>query len=72
MHVSDLSSLSDNGEQMKAIVQWFIRVSEVPVSKRKLLGREPHPQEIFYYDSRSCDNEVAAESILGPVKVKAI
>uniref|UniRef100_A0A3Q0QWB9 Origin recognition complex subunit 1 n=1 Tax=Amphilophus citrinellus TaxID=61819 RepID=A0A3Q0QWB9_AMPCI len=58
----------ENGEQMKAIVQWFMQVSEVPVSKLKLLGREPHPHEIFYYDCRSCDNEVNVESILRPVK----
>lgn len=52
------------------MVQWFARVSEVPLSKLKLLGREPHPQEIFYYDGRSCDDEVNAESILRPVQVK--
>ncbi|CAI5636849.1 unnamed protein product [Oreochromis niloticus] len=60
----------ENGQQMKAVVQWFIRVSELPVNKLKLLGREPHPQEIFYYECRNCDNEVNVESILRPVKVK--
>ncbi|KAL3976917.1 guanylate cyclase soluble subunit alpha [Sarotherodon galilaeus] len=60
----------ENGQQMKAVVQWFIRVSELPVNKLKLLGREPHPQEIFYYECRNCDNEVDVESILRPVKVK--
>uniref|UniRef100_A0A669F1D4 Origin recognition complex subunit 1 n=1 Tax=Oreochromis niloticus TaxID=8128 RepID=A0A669F1D4_ORENI len=58
----------ENGQQMKAVVQWFIRVSELPVNKLKLLGREPHPQEIFYYECRNCDNEVNVESILRPVK----
>uniref|UniRef100_A0AAX7VG23 Origin recognition complex subunit 1 n=1 Tax=Astatotilapia calliptera TaxID=8154 RepID=A0AAX7VG23_ASTCA len=60
----------ENGQQMKAVVQWFMRVSELPVNKLKLLGREPHPQEIFYYECRNCDNEVNVESILRPVKVK--
>lgn len=57
---------------MKAVVQWFMRVSELPVNKLKLLGREPHPQEIFYYECRNCDNEVNVESILRPVKVSFI
>ncbi|KAM8745451.1 origin recognition complex subunit 1 [Acanthopagrus schlegelii] len=60
----------ESGTQKKAVVQWFARVSEVPLSKLKLLGREPHPQEIFYYEGRSCDDEVNAESILRPVQVK--
>uniref|UniRef100_A0A7N6AAQ5 Origin recognition complex subunit 1 n=1 Tax=Anabas testudineus TaxID=64144 RepID=A0A7N6AAQ5_ANATE len=60
----------ESGKQKKAVVQWFVRVSEVPVSKLKLLGREPHRQEIFYYQSRSCDDEVNAESIIRPVQVK--
>uniref|UniRef100_A0A671VU15 Origin recognition complex subunit 1 n=1 Tax=Sparus aurata TaxID=8175 RepID=A0A671VU15_SPAAU len=59
----------ESGTQKKAVVQWFARVSEVPLSKLKLLGREPHPQEIFYYEGRSCDDEVNAESILRPVQV---
>uniref|UniRef100_A0A3Q4GEH5 Origin recognition complex subunit 1 n=1 Tax=Neolamprologus brichardi TaxID=32507 RepID=A0A3Q4GEH5_NEOBR len=54
--------------KMKAVVQWFMRVSELPVNKLKLLGRDPHPQEIFYYEYRNCDNEVNVESILRPVK----
>uniref|UniRef100_UPI0037E747F8 origin recognition complex subunit 1 n=1 Tax=Semicossyphus pulcher TaxID=241346 RepID=UPI0037E747F8 len=60
----------ESGKQKKAVVQWFVRVSEVPLSKLKLLGREPHAQEIFYYEGRSCDEEVNAESILRPVQVK--
>uniref|UniRef100_A0A8D0CS36 Origin recognition complex subunit 1 n=1 Tax=Sander lucioperca TaxID=283035 RepID=A0A8D0CS36_SANLU len=68
-----MSTLKDfDGRQKKAVVQWFVRVSEVPVSKLKLLGREPHPQEIFYYQGRSCDDEVDAESILRPVQVKRL
>ncbi|KAK2835024.1 hypothetical protein Q5P01_015508 [Channa striata] len=60
----------ESGKQKKAMVQWFVRVSEVPPTKLKLLGREPHPQEIFYYQGGSCDDEVDAESILRPVQVK--
>ncbi|KAM6962432.1 origin recognition complex subunit 1 [Aplochiton taeniatus] len=59
-----------NQEQMKATVQWFMRVSEVPPNKMKLLGRHPHPQEIFYYLGHTCDNEIDAESILSTVQVK--
>ncbi|MEQ2313158.1 hypothetical protein AMECASPLE_038746, partial [Ameca splendens] len=58
----------ESGEQMKAVVQWFVRVSEVPPSKLKLLGRDPHPQEIFFYEGRNCDDEVDAQSILRPVQ----
>ncbi|XP_059197623.1 origin recognition complex subunit 1 [Centropristis striata] len=62
----------ESGQQKKAVVQWFVRVSEVPPTKLKLLGRAPHPQEIFYYQGRSCDDEVNAESILRPVTVKQL
>ncbi|XP_060890620.1 origin recognition complex subunit 1 isoform X2 [Labrus mixtus] len=62
----------ESGKQKKATVQWFVRVSEVPANKLKQLGREPHPQEIFFYQGRSCDDEVNAESILRPVQVKHV
>uniref|UniRef100_A0A3B4DR05 Origin recognition complex subunit 1 n=2 Tax=Pygocentrus nattereri TaxID=42514 RepID=A0A3B4DR05_PYGNA len=61
----------DNGNK-KAEVQWFVRMCEIHQNKRKLLGRSPHPQEVFYYQDRSCDNEVDAETILGSVQVKHI
>ncbi|XP_040897248.1 origin recognition complex subunit 1 isoform X2 [Toxotes jaculatrix] len=60
----------ESGKQKKAVVQWFVRVSEIPPGKLKLLGREPHTQEIFYYQGRNCDDEVDAQSILRPVQVK--
>lgn len=50
-------------------MQWYVRYCEVPQNKRKLLGRQPYPQEIFYYDDSSCDREVDAETILGTVEV---
>ncbi|TNM87747.1 hypothetical protein fugu_005968 [Takifugu bimaculatus] len=62
----------ETGTQKKAAVQWFARVSEVPPKKLKLLGREPHPQEIFFYEGRGCEDEVDAESILRPVLVKQL
>uniref|UniRef100_A0A3P9JR69 Origin recognition complex subunit 1 n=1 Tax=Oryzias latipes TaxID=8090 RepID=A0A3P9JR69_ORYLA len=62
----------ENQEQKKALVQWFVRLSEVPHSKRTLLGREPHPKEIFFYQGPSCENEVDAESILRAVQVKHV
>lgn len=55
---------------MRAVVQWFVRMCEIPQNKRKLLGRDPHSQEVFYYQDRSCDNEVDAETILGAVQVR--
>uniref|UniRef100_A0A8B9KKI4 Origin recognition complex subunit 1 n=1 Tax=Astyanax mexicanus TaxID=7994 RepID=A0A8B9KKI4_ASTMX len=51
------------------MVKWFVRVCEIPSNKIGLLGRDPHPQEIFYYQDSSCDNEVDAETILGAVQV---
>ncbi|XP_051996829.1 origin recognition complex subunit 1 [Xyrauchen texanus] len=59
----------DTGKKKTAVVQWFVRLCEVPPNKRKLLGRDPHPQEIFYYEDRSCDNEVDAETILAAVQI---
>uniref|UniRef100_A0A667YXI4 Origin recognition complex subunit 1 n=1 Tax=Myripristis murdjan TaxID=586833 RepID=A0A667YXI4_9TELE len=59
-----------SGKQKKASVQWYVRVSEIPTGKISLLGREPHPQEVFYYESRSCVDEVDAESIISTVQVK--
>ncbi|XP_060723514.1 origin recognition complex subunit 1 isoform X1 [Tachysurus vachellii] len=62
----------DSGKQKKAVVQWFVRMCEIPQNKRKLLGRDAHPQEIFYYQDRSCDNEVDAETILGTVQIQHV
>ncbi|XP_061095829.1 origin recognition complex subunit 1 isoform X1 [Conger conger] len=58
------------GKNKKATVQWFARFCEVPPGKRKLLGREPHPQEIFLYQDSSCDTEISAETIIGTVQVE--
>lgn len=52
-----------------ARVQWFVRFSEIPISKRHLLGRKPAAQEIFWYDYSGCDNSVYVETIIGPVQV---
>uniref|UniRef100_A0AAZ3QSC8 Origin recognition complex subunit 1 n=1 Tax=Oncorhynchus tshawytscha TaxID=74940 RepID=A0AAZ3QSC8_ONCTS len=62
----------ESHKQKKALVQWFLRLSEVPQNKKLLLGRSPHPQEIFYYLGRACDNEINAESILGTVDVQHV
>ncbi|XP_045061374.1 origin recognition complex subunit 1 isoform X1 [Coregonus clupeaformis] len=62
----------ESHKQKKALVQWFVRLSEVPRNKKKLLGRSPHPQEIFYYLGRGCDDEINAESILGTVHVQHV
>uniref|UniRef100_A0A8C9TMW0 Origin recognition complex subunit 1 n=1 Tax=Scleropages formosus TaxID=113540 RepID=A0A8C9TMW0_SCLFO len=53
-----------------AEVQWFVHFSEVPYNRRKLLGRTPHPQEIFLYEDRTCDGEIDAETIIGSVEVE--
>uniref|UniRef100_A0A4W5KR85 Origin recognition complex subunit 1 n=1 Tax=Hucho hucho TaxID=62062 RepID=A0A4W5KR85_9TELE len=60
----------ESHKQKKALVQWFLRLSEVPQNKKLLLGRSPHPQEIFYYLGRACDDEINVESILGTVHVR--
>ncbi|KAJ7986269.1 hypothetical protein DPEC_G00338190 [Dallia pectoralis] len=62
----------ESNEHKKALVQWFVRVCEVPNNKKKLLGRPPHPQEVFYYLGHSCDNEIDAESILNTVQVQYV
>ncbi|XP_071010828.1 origin recognition complex subunit 1 isoform X11 [Oncorhynchus clarkii lewisi] len=62
----------ESHKQKKALVQWFLRMSEVPQNKKLLLGRSPHPQEIFYYLGRACDDEINAESILGTVHVQHV
>ncbi|RXN35548.1 origin recognition complex subunit 1-like isoform X1 [Labeo rohita] len=62
----------DSGKKKTAVVQWFVRMCEVPQNKRKLLGREAHPQEIFFYQDRSCDNEVDGETILGAVQIEYV
>nr|XP_029489129.1 origin recognition complex subunit 1 isoform X3 [Oncorhynchus nerka] len=62
----------ESHKQKKALVQWFLRLSEVPQNKKLLLGRSPHPQEIFYYLGRACDDEIDAESILGTVHVQHV
>ncbi|XP_051753962.1 origin recognition complex subunit 1 [Ctenopharyngodon idella] len=62
----------DSGKKKTAVVQWFVRMCEVPQNKRKLLGRDPHPQEIFFYQDRSCDNEVDGETILAAVQIEYV
>ncbi|XP_056605965.1 origin recognition complex subunit 1 isoform X2 [Triplophysa dalaica] len=62
----------DSGKKKTALVQWFVRMCEIPHNKRKLLGRDSHPQEIFYYNDRSCDNEVDAETILSAVQIEFV
>lgn len=62
----------DSGKKKTAEVQWFVRMCEVPQTKRKLLGRDPHPQEIFFYQDQSCDNEVDGETILSAVQIEYV
>uniref|UniRef100_A0A6Q2X6N0 Origin recognition complex subunit 1 n=1 Tax=Esox lucius TaxID=8010 RepID=A0A6Q2X6N0_ESOLU len=71
--VAKLLKFFGDGESnsKKALVQWFVRVCEVPHNKKKLLGRSPHPQEVFYYLGHTCDNEIDAESILNTVQIVA-
>ncbi|XP_056132767.1 origin recognition complex subunit 1 [Lampris incognitus] len=58
------------GQRKKAVIQWFVQRSEVPPNKLKLLGRALHPQEIFYYEGRSCNDEINVDSIISTVQVK--
>ncbi|KAI5614604.1 origin recognition complex subunit 1, partial [Silurus asotus] len=75
-YVAQLLELFCDGKRFwkekRAVVQWFVRMCEIPHNKRKLLGRDPHPQEIFYYEDRSCETEVDAQTILGTVEIKHI
>ncbi|CAL8309889.1 unnamed protein product [Lota lota] len=69
-YVAKVKKLIESDKKKKALVQWFFRVGELPPNKMKLLGREPHPQEIFFYEGRTCDDEIDVESILNTVQVK--
>ncbi|XP_073499570.1 origin recognition complex subunit 1 isoform X2 [Phyllobates terribilis] len=71
--VARLKELYDDGAEKDAskhaVVQWFLRYEEVPYKKRKLLGRDPHPQEIFFNNFNICENDIDAETIIGTVQV---
>lgn len=54
----------------QAIVQWFIRIEEIPKTKQKLLGREAHPNEIFLCEASNYENQINVETILKHVKVR--
>nr|XP_034359168.1 origin recognition complex subunit 1 isoform X2 [Arvicanthis niloticus] len=75
-YVAKLIELFQNGAEVPpkkcARVQWFVRFSEIPLSKRHLLGRRPPAQEIFWYDCSDCGNNIYVESIIGPVQVVAL
>ncbi|XP_028643103.1 origin recognition complex subunit 1 [Grammomys surdaster] len=75
-YVAKLIELFQNGSEVPpkkcARVQWFIRFSEIPLSKRHLLGRRPPAQEVFWYDCSDCDNNIYVETIIGPVQVVAL
>ncbi|XP_008576252.1 PREDICTED: origin recognition complex subunit 1 isoform X1 [Galeopterus variegatus] len=63
---------SDPYSKKRAQVQWFIRFCEIPVCKQHLLGRKPAAQEIFWYDYPACNDNINAETIIGPVRVIAL
>ncbi|XP_072919103.1 origin recognition complex subunit 1 [Hemitrygon akajei] len=72
-YVAKLLKLFEEGARQPptkhALVQWFVRIEEIPKSKQKLLGREAHPNEIFLYEVADCDNQIGAETLLKQVKV---
>ncbi|XP_032884506.1 origin recognition complex subunit 1 isoform X9 [Amblyraja radiata] len=72
-YVAKLLKLYEDGTQQpptkQAIVQWFIRIEEIPKTKQKLLGREAHPNEIFLCEASNYDNQINVETILKHVKV---
>ncbi|XP_063794955.1 origin recognition complex subunit 1 isoform X2 [Pseudophryne corroboree] len=74
--VGKLKGLYDDGagkdSSKHAIVEWFLRYEEVPLRKRKLLGRDPHPQEIFVYNVPTCENDIDAETIIGTVQISQL
>ncbi|XP_032624311.1 origin recognition complex subunit 1 isoform X3 [Chelonoidis abingdonii] len=68
--VAKLLKLYEDGSQEKhAVVQWFSRITELPLSKRKLLQREVSPQEIFLDKSPGYDTHINVETIIKNVKV---
>ncbi|XP_067846305.1 origin recognition complex subunit 1 isoform X2 [Heptranchias perlo] len=72
-YIAKLLKLFEDGTQhhptKSALVQWFVRIGEIPKTKQKLLGREAHPKEIFLYKVSDCDNHISAETLLKAVKV---
>uniref|UniRef100_A0A3B3SKL6 Origin recognition complex subunit 1 n=1 Tax=Paramormyrops kingsleyae TaxID=1676925 RepID=A0A3B3SKL6_9TELE len=68
-YVAKLLKLFKTGKRKLAEVQWFIRFHEIPFKKRRLLGREAHPQEVFFYQDKTCDTEIDAETIIDTVQV---
>ncbi|XP_027297947.1 origin recognition complex subunit 1 isoform X1 [Cricetulus griseus] len=75
-YVAKLIELFEDGSKFHskkcARVQWCVRFSEIPISKRHLLGRKPAAQEIFWYDDPDCGNNICVETIIGPVQVVAL
>ncbi|KAM9130181.1 origin recognition complex subunit 1 isoform 2-T3 [Pangshura tecta] len=68
--VAKLLKLYEDGSQEKhAVVQWFSRITEVPLNKRKLLQREVSPQEIFLDKVPGYDTDINVETIIKNVKV---
>nr|XP_006126462.1 origin recognition complex subunit 1 isoform X1 [Pelodiscus sinensis] len=68
--VAKLLKLYEDGSQEKrAVVQWFSRISEVPLNKRKLLQREVSSQEIFLDKVPGYDTDINVEAIIRNVKV---
>ncbi|XP_008065751.1 LOW QUALITY PROTEIN: origin recognition complex subunit 1 [Carlito syrichta] len=63
---------SDPKSKKMARVQWFVRFCEIPFGKQHLLGRKPAAQEVFLYDYPACDDNINAETIIGPVRVVAL
>ncbi|KAK1165064.1 origin recognition complex subunit 1-like [Acipenser oxyrinchus oxyrinchus] len=73
-YVAKLLKLYDDGTGTRsskhAEVQWFVRFHEVPQNKRKRLGRDPHPNEVFLYEIPNCDSDIDAETIITTVQVQ--
>ncbi|XP_026507533.1 origin recognition complex subunit 1 [Terrapene carolina triunguis] len=68
--VAKLLKLYEDGSQEKhAVVQWFSRITELPLNKRKLLQREVSPQEIFLDKAPGYDTDINVETIIKNVKV---
>ncbi|NXF32120.1 ORC1 protein, partial [Nyctibius bracteatus] len=68
--VAQLLDLYEDGAQHKhAIVQWFCRITEIPLNKQKLLKREVSPQEVFFDQVSGYDTDIAVETIIKSVMV---
>uniref|UniRef100_A0A670I8D3 Origin recognition complex subunit 1 n=1 Tax=Podarcis muralis TaxID=64176 RepID=A0A670I8D3_PODMU len=63
-----LKLYEDGTHEKRAVVEWFSRLLEIPLSQRKSMGRED-PQEIFLNENPERDTDITVTHIIGNVTV---